>query len=71
MSSQKDRMSRLQFVILAVLLALAIATAIPEMGGSNIARVFRGECTFAGGGRFSGVRCLPHGQTPAMTTAGR
>jgi hypothetical protein len=51
--------SRLQILLVGLLLALAIALAIPAMHNANLVRWMRGECKLLPGGRYAHFSCQP------------
>jgi hypothetical protein len=53
----------LQILLVAVVLAMAIAFAIPAMHDTNLERWIRGECTLQPGGRYANFRCPPQPAT--------
>ena len=51
--------SRVQILIVVLLLAAAVAFAIPAMHDSNLEKWLRGECELLPGGRIAHFRCSP------------
>jgi len=51
--------SRVQILIVALMLAAAVAFAIPAMHDSNLEKWLRGECELLAGGRVAHFRCSP------------
>ena len=57
-------LSRVQMILIGVVLAVAVLFAIPAMRDSNLERWLRGECTMRGGGMRANFSCPPQQRTP-------
>lgn len=57
-------LSRVQIILIGVVLAVAVMFAIPAMRDSNLERWLRGECTMKGGGMRTHFSCPAQQRSP-------